>query len=181
MEQKPPSYVRNAIRTPDGTVLTSRSVHDYQTHQDENGMVYMVDGGLDYLRRNVNIDAPHEELSVESSAPFDIIRDALEWGTYGKDGKNPLRYVKLSEMSDEHIVKSIEHLRLVVAAIQKRRREMAPSLELPHQMREAMGLPSKRNEPSKEDLEPIDPWMVGMFNRELEYRKEHGISVSDPS
>lgn len=178
MTQKPPSYVRNAIRTPDGTIIYSRSVHDYRTHVDANGEEYMVDGGLEYLRRSVVKDAPHEELAVESTQPFEIIREALEWGTYGKDGKDSLRYIRLCDMSDEHIAKVIEMLRGAVAAIQRRRREMASSMELPHQFREAVGLSSKRKDPEPEP-EPIDPWMVGFLVKEQEYRKEHGIVVND--
>lgn len=31
------------------------------------------------------------------------IRDTLKWGTYGKNGDQPLKYVVLKNMSDEHI------------------------------------------------------------------------------
>jgi hypothetical protein len=31
------------------------------------------------------------------------IREWLEWGTFGKSGKEPLRFVLLKNMSDEHI------------------------------------------------------------------------------
>ena len=38
--------VRNAMRTPDGTIIRSRHRHDYVTHKDANGSEYMLDGGL---------------------------------------------------------------------------------------------------------------------------------------
>lgn len=94
--------ILNRIRTPDGTVLTSYYTHDYKTYVDKNGYEYMVDGGLSYLRRN-ECPEPHEELSVYSDAEFEIVRQAFHWGTYGKDGTQPLTHIKLSEMSDSHI------------------------------------------------------------------------------
>lgn len=36
----------NRIQTPDGTILTSKSVHDYVTHTDANGEEYIL--GLVY-------------------------------------------------------------------------------------------------------------------------------------
>lgn len=95
--------ILNRIETPDGTILTSYSVHDYKTYIDKNGCEYMVDGGCSYLRRNVNDDFPEKELSVYSDAPFDIIRKSMHWGTFGKDGNQPLKYVLLCDLSDSHI------------------------------------------------------------------------------
>jgi hypothetical protein len=95
--------VSNRIRTPDGTVLESRHRHDYVTYVDANGKEYMVDGGLDYLRRNVHDDAPYEELSVYDDAPYALVREVFKWGTRGKDGKQPLTYVPLKDLTNEHI------------------------------------------------------------------------------
>ncbi len=91
----------NRIMTPDGTILTSRHRHDYVQHRDKNGNTYMVDGGLDYLRRAAPND--YTEMSVYSHHPFDIIRKSIEWGTYGKNGDEELKYIPISEMSDSHI------------------------------------------------------------------------------
>lgn len=95
--------VLNRIKTPDGTILTSHSTHDYKTYIDANGHEYMVDGGHSYLRRNKVDEAPYEELSVYSDAPFDVIRESLHRGGRGKDGTEPLKYIPLSEMSDEWV------------------------------------------------------------------------------
>ena len=95
--------VSNRIRTPDGTILESRHRHDYVTYVDANGKEYMVDGGLEYLRRNVHDDAPYEELSVYDDAPYALVREVFKWGTRGKDGKQPLTYVPLKDLTNEHI------------------------------------------------------------------------------
>jgi hypothetical protein len=100
---KEPKLLANRIITPDGTMLQSHHVHHYNTHVDANGLEYMVDGGLEYRRRNVHDDAPYTEASVYDTDPHEVIRDAFYWGTYGKYGDKPLRRVKLSEMSNNHI------------------------------------------------------------------------------
>ena len=99
----------NSIKTPDGTVLVSRSLHDYKEYQDKNGEFYMVDGGSSYLRRSVN-EIPYEELSVTSGDSFEEIRKVCSWGTYGlnKDkgtgflGETPKR-VTIDSMSKLHL------------------------------------------------------------------------------
>ena len=95
--------VVNRIRTPDGTVLQSYNRHDYVTHVDKNGKEYMVDGGNDYLRRNVHDDAPAEEMSLSMDDPFDQIREAFCWGTRGVAGDEPLKWVPLMKLSSDHI------------------------------------------------------------------------------
>ena len=101
-------YLANRIRTPDGTILESMHRHDYVTYIDANGKEYMVDGGLDYLRRNIHDDAPYTELSVLSTDEHSVIREVFKWGTYGIDGKQPLSYVILKDMSWDHIEAVLE-------------------------------------------------------------------------
>ena len=101
-------YLANRIRTPDGTILESMHRHDYVTYIDANGKEYMVDGGLDYLRRNIHDDAPYTELSVLSTDEHSVIREVFKWGTYGIDGKQPLTYVILKDMSWDHIEAILE-------------------------------------------------------------------------
>jgi len=103
-----PRIVSNRIRTPDGTILESIHRHDYKTNVDDNGLEYMVDGGLDYLRRNVHDDAPHEEWSVYSNDPHEVIRQVFKWGTRGKDGRQPLTYVPLKDLTTDHIEAILE-------------------------------------------------------------------------
>ena len=94
----------NSIRTPDGTVLTSRSRHEYVTHVDENGQQYMVDGGLDYIRRNVHDDYPYEELSLYMDDDWKLIRTVVTWGAL-KDGYT--QQIPLKQMSRAHITNII--------------------------------------------------------------------------
>lgn len=122
MEER--EIILNQIRTPDGTILKSMHRHDYVTYVDKNGHEYMVDGGSDYLRRNVvetkktpwlalkifllkifgkkwHDPLLYTELTVYSDAPFDVIRENYCRGGRGKDGKQPLTWVPMSQMSDE--------------------------------------------------------------------------------
>lgn len=114
----------NMIRTPDGTILKSRHRHDYVTYTDKNGLEYMVDGGLDYLRRNVHDLHPYEELSVHEEDSIEIIRERFDWGTYGKDGKQPFTRVLLKDMTEEHIQAILNTQRLLVSVQNMFHREL---------------------------------------------------------
>lgn len=94
--------LRNAIKTPDGTILESRHRHDYRRYIDANGETYMVDGGLEYIRRSVN-EEPVEELDIYTDDPHEVIREGFTWGSYGRDGNTPLHYIKLKDLTEEHI------------------------------------------------------------------------------
>ena len=94
--------ILNRIRTPDGTILTSRNVHDYKCYKDKNGDTYTNDGGVEYLRRSVNV-IPYEDLSLYSDDPFEKLREGIKWGTYGRNGNEPLHYKSVSNMSTNHI------------------------------------------------------------------------------
>ncbi len=105
--------VYNAIMTPDGTIIQSRHRHDYKTHVDSvSGETYMVDGGIDYIRRNINkVEAT--ELSLYSHDPHTKIRENVSWGSYGKDGDKPFRYIKVMDMETDHINAVLQITRLV--------------------------------------------------------------------
>jgi hypothetical protein len=94
--------IRNAIRTPDGTILISRFRHNYKEYQDTiTGKVYLVDGGLSYCRRSDNGD--EVDMCLYDDQPHEIQREVLKWGSYGKDGKQPITYIPVSEMDTAHI------------------------------------------------------------------------------
>jgi hypothetical protein len=91
----------NRIKTPDGTILTSYNRHNYVEYKDTlTKEVLMVDGGTDYLRRNVGT---YEELSVYDDGSHITRRSAVHWGTRGKDGKQPLVYKLLKDLDSDHI------------------------------------------------------------------------------
>ncbi len=97
------TLIRNAIKTPDGTVLESLHRHDYREHLDTiSNRLYMVDGGLDYLRRSAHGD--EIELSLTTEEPHSVQRRFLKWGTYGKSGKDRLKYLPIAEMETDHIL-----------------------------------------------------------------------------
>ena len=95
-----PKLILSRIQTPDGTILTSYHRHDYVTHNDTNGEEYILDGGNDYQRISVNKE-PFKDLSIWSDAPYEIIRQSFHRGGRSKNGDEPLKWVPLSEMSDE--------------------------------------------------------------------------------
>ncbi len=94
--------IRNAIQTPDGTILESLHRHDYHTHLDENGQIYMVDGGDSYIRRSIN-STPAKELTVTSYDDFSVVRQHLKWGTCGENGDEPYSRKALCDMTTAHI------------------------------------------------------------------------------
>ena len=97
----------NRMKTPDGTILESAFRHDYVTHTDANGKEYMLDGGLDYVRGSANGD--EEFLTVYGADdPHEDIRGVVKWGTYGKNGDEPLKYVAVADMSTEHLQACLE-------------------------------------------------------------------------
>lgn len=96
------NIIRNSIQTPDGTILLSRHRHDYVQHEDANGETYMIDGGIDYLRRSVNYERAIE-LSIFLEDGHEAVRAALEWGTYAMSADKTLSWIKLKNMASQHI------------------------------------------------------------------------------
>ena len=95
--------LRNAIMTPDKTILRSYSRWDYVSHLDAvSGETYSTDGGTYYERRSVNT-VPYLDMTVTTADAFELQREAFVWGTYGKDGKQKKTYTALKDMSDDHI------------------------------------------------------------------------------
>lgn len=104
MERK---LVLSRLKTPDGTILVSRHVHDFVTHKDAvTGEVYILDGGKDYRRESFN-NVPGEDVSIYSDESFDVIREVLERGTFDKDGNRIWK--PICELTDSHLKNILEY------------------------------------------------------------------------
>ena len=132
--------ILNQIKTPDGTIIMSLHRHDFVQHKDKNGLVYMVDGGTDYLRRTVHHDAPYTEMTIYEDSPFHVIRQLYCRGGRGKNGDQPLTWVPLEQMSDSWLKACIFY----------------------------------NSERGRGDC-----FANKMYQKELDYRKEHKITVND--
>ena len=109
------NLIRNAIQTPDGTILESTHRHDYKTHTDAEGKTYMVDGGLEYVHRSAHGD--EVDLCLYDDAPHIIQASVLKWGTYGINGDQPLKYVTIAEMDTAHIEAVLKNVSSINPAI----------------------------------------------------------------
>lgn len=77
------TITRNAIQTPDGTIIESFFRHDYVSHLDKNGNTYMVDGGLDYLKRGGPNDYVElAEVEPTTNQPLDSTKAVLQEENY---------------------------------------------------------------------------------------------------
>lgn len=88
-------------------ILISRFAHDFKTCKCSN---FSVDGGNAYLRRVCSsTDGAWKDLSVMSDAPYHLVRISSFRGSYGVSGKNELHWIKLSEMTDNHLANTIQY------------------------------------------------------------------------
>ena len=110
-ERKKSTLIQNAVYNRlDGQFYVSRHRHDYVVIPLGEGHTF-IDGGTDYQRRGFN-DHPDLDLSFtlfEGSSESDLI-DHLLWGTYGKNGDEPFRWVLLKDCSSEHLQNILENV-----------------------------------------------------------------------
>jgi hypothetical protein len=86
-----------------GEVLVSQHRHDYVKCKCPSET--FTDGGNDYQRYGGAADL---SLTVYMSKDHERNRQALHWGTRGKDNKQPLKWVKIAEMSNDHLKACLE-------------------------------------------------------------------------
>ena len=94
----------NALVTPDGTLLESLYRHHYSSHTDSvTGEYYFIDGGNDtYFRTSVNKE-PSGRICITTDDPHEVKREYSRWGSYGKNGDEALHFIKLKDLTLEHI------------------------------------------------------------------------------
>jgi len=110
IDTSPQEILLNAIKTPDGTFLSSRHRHDYVTHKDANtGKIYGVDGGADYFRMTGDTQ-DCEDCTITTQTPFDVVRIRLHWGSYGKNGDEQKTMRRLKEISNSHLEAILKNL-----------------------------------------------------------------------
>lgn len=77
-------------------------------------------------------------LEIPKKKEIKHLKYTVTWGTFGKDSKGPLRYVRLIDCSSEHLVEIIENLHItgtcanpayveIIKAILKDRKYEIPS------------------------------------------------------
>lgn len=88
-------------------ILTSYHRHDYVKCSCPNET--MTDGGQDYQRYGgQDMSKIDRSLTVYQTDDHDVMRKAVYWGTYGKSGDEPRRWVHIADMSNDHLTNCIE-------------------------------------------------------------------------
>jgi hypothetical protein len=69
----------------------------------------MADGGTDYLRYGAADMKKIEIKAFYTDDPFELVRQHATRGGRGKDGKQPLKWVPLCEMSDKWLESVLDY------------------------------------------------------------------------
>ena len=110
--------IQNAIKItenhPEEFFLVSAHRHDYVSYTFKNGNTVSADGGAAYVRRATSGTSNKEygqtwmEWCVDDREPLYAIKEKLLWGTLGKSGKEPFKYVLLKNCETDHLQKILE-------------------------------------------------------------------------
>lgn len=99
------TIIQNAVHVPEKNVyLKSAHVHEYVGFQSQ-GDDFFIDGGCEYLRRNFgsDVDLGFVDYTLTSESSLQEIYDKLLWGTYGKSGREPLKWLPIRTLEASHI------------------------------------------------------------------------------
>lgn len=139
--------VYNAIRTPDGTLLESLHRHDYRTYTDDNGCMYGVDGGLDYIRR-IGAEGA-ESLAVYADEPFEKVRKFAYRIGRDKGGKGAFVRIPICGMSAAYLAAVTRHLEEHLDAEELERNTHYRLLRLEGAWRQSKNVPETDEKSSK--------------------------------
>lgn len=109
---KKPIILLSRKQTPDGTILVSRHKNDCAMYTDKNGDSYLLDGGRFETRMSIN-EEPMIDISITTDTPHEVIREHVQWGCRGKDGRSPLEWRAIKDLSTDHIeaiIKTQRHI-----------------------------------------------------------------------
>ena len=100
-----PKIIQNAVYVPwSDTYYLSHNTHDYIEFQvNAKGNRGMIDGGRSYFRCSVNNPGEVINFRLTEEDKFETVCDKLLWGTYGKDGVDPLKYLPIKTFTIEHL------------------------------------------------------------------------------
>jgi hypothetical protein len=87
--------------------LVSYHVHDYKVCGCDNHA--SVDGGTYYIRIGAKDLEKVDVITVYADDPFEIVRTHATRGGRGKSGKEPLKWIPISEMDTDHIEAVLEY------------------------------------------------------------------------
>lgn len=84
-----------------GDIIESKHVHDFVmcscgSCATDGGTSYMRSIGTDFIDLS-------EVTSEEEENWFEKVRETFEWGSYGPKGDQPKHYIKLKDMTTEHL------------------------------------------------------------------------------
>lgn len=111
-------------------VLVSQHVHDFVSATTPSGKTFFLDGGNEY--RRYGGDAEVIWLGIDENSDIDDIAMKAVWGTYGKDGKGPKKFIRLCMADTDHLKaildtqKISKELRAAIKLILKRRKMKFP-------------------------------------------------------
>lgn len=98
--------VYNAVRCLKcNETIESHHVHDYKHCSCGNAMV---DGGMDYERYGGEYNTI-EKITIYADDDFEAVRYYATRGSRGKDGKQPLSYIAICDMDDDHLNAVLKH------------------------------------------------------------------------
>jgi hypothetical protein len=87
----------------------------------------MVDGGTAYIRYGAKNMSKIELITVYADNDYELVRHYATRGSRGVDGKQPLTWIKLCDMEDDHLEACLDyggadwHLKLIRKEIEYRK------------------------------------------------------------